>query len=534
MTSTAPIAPSAGGDQDQVEAILTAFRQFASYRLNSRQIDERRTVPPSAVLELAEMGLFGLQIDDRHGGQALSYSATSRVMEQIAAADPNLALLVGVHNSVGVAPIRTFAHPDRQAEVLPRLARGAALATIAASEPGAGSNVRAIRTFARRRPGGGYVLHGEKCWISLGSWAAFVNVFAQLVDDRDRRLGITGFLVDARNEGFRPGEEALTFGMKGIPQNRIAIEGMMLPAESRLGEEAGGLEVAQCGFMAGRALIGALSLGAMERCLQIAVRYACRRDVAGGRLIENGRTRQILAECVCSAEAVRALVYHIADELDRSGTVEEELYFACKIMGSELMWQVVDRCVQLLGARGFLDTNVVGQYFRDMRLMRIFEGATEVVTGHVGAKVLLDPAALAEMLTQRFDQASTLEPLMATLLRLAALRRADDGIRHVVSHAAGELVCWAILAAVTSSDARCGGTELGGQTASWCRQQLIGRIRAAGSDLDRGVRLPPSESLAATVAEYGLSIGDLEERLPGEATELDVLLRCEMWAPPEY
>ena len=508
-----------GGDAAR---ILEFLRSYADHRLNSRLIDERRCLPPSAVLEFGRAGLLGLQVPKRYGGQELSYRDTFRVMEQLAAIDPNLTLLVSVHNAIGIPPVLGFADEARKAAVLPALAGGTTLATIAASEPGAGSDVRAISTTATRLPTGEYLLNGAKSWISLGSWAGYVSVFAQLRDELNRPLGITGFLVEGGTPGFHPGEEVLTLGMKGIPQNHIAIRDLRLPPGALLGGEGGSLDVAQSAFMAGRAFVGATSLGAMKRCLQISGRYASRRTVATGTLLDNGRTQQILTDSVTATHAVETLVFHIASRLDGGQQVPSELYFACKILGSELMWRVVDRSVQLLGARGFLDTNIVGQYFRDFRLLRIFEGATEAVSVYLGSTVLKDPARFLNTLFAEFGATPAATALANWFDRVSASAggRNTEAHSHVLANTAGEIACWAILAAAASAKAR-GGEATDGHAARWCLDTLEDKIHSTSHG--NGALLP-ADVLLDRISAYQREVGDTEQTLPGEASGLDALL----------
>ncbi|MBB5801030.1 alkylation response protein AidB-like acyl-CoA dehydrogenase [Saccharothrix ecbatanensis] len=515
---------NAASQPDPAEPIVSFLRGYADERLNSRLIDERRGLPPSVVLELGKAGLLGLQVEREYGGRQLGHRDTFRVIEQVAAIDPNLTLLVAVHNAIGITPVRHFADRARKAEVLPVLARGAGLATIAASEPGAGSDLRAIATTARQLPDGGYLLNGDKSWISLGSWAGHVTVFAQLEAADGRPLGITGFLVEAGTPGFIPGEEILTLGMKGIPQNHIAIRDLRLPPGALLGAEGQGLAVAQSAFMAGRAFVGAVSLGAMKRCLQLAHRYASRRTVATGGLFDNGRTQQILSGNVAATHAVDALMGHMAGVLDRGAHLPDELYFAAKIMGSELMWRVVDSSVQMLGARGYLDTNIVGQYFRDYRLLRIFEGATEAVTVYLGSTVLKDPDGFCAMLAAQFGGSTAVDAVSRCLARLRVNRRgvdlSDQRNHHVLANAVGELAGWAVLAAVTAS---AGGRDVDTLTAEWCRERLYDTIRTTEQD-PRPSELFPSDTISREITGYADVIGDTEQTLPGEASHLDSLL----------
>jgi Acyl-CoA dehydrogenase, C-terminal domain len=197
------------------------------------------------------------------------------------------------------------------------------------------------------------------------------------------------------------------------------------------------------------------------------------------------------------------------------------IYFVCKAMASELMWEVVDRCVQLLGGRGFLDTSIVGQYFRDFRLIRIFEGATEVVTGYLGAWVLTGRQTFVDMLATEFGDGPTLRALAAALEFLPTGRSRADVRRHVEANVAGELACRGTLA-LAASRAAAEGEEADAAAARWCERAFQERVRIAGS---RVIELPTAASLTDEVAGYEAVVGAFGQDLPGEARELDALLR---------
>ncbi|WP_279346397.1 acyl-CoA dehydrogenase family protein [Streptomyces sp. AP-93] len=509
--------------------MIEFLREHGARRINSAVMDDRRTVTPGAILDYGNAGLFGLQVEQEFGGQQLSYRDAWRVIEQAAAIDLNLGLVVGVHNAVGVTPIRRFADPRVKSAVLPLLATGRSLATIASSEPGAGSHVRAIATTARRTADG-YVVDGTKAWTSLGSWAGHITLLARLVDEDGRRRGITAFLVEGRSEGFTPRHEAATMGMRGLPQNTIDINGLRLRRADLLGPEGAGMKVGECAFHAGRGLLSAGSVGVMKRCLQLAGRYVLRRSVATGRLIENGRVQQILSDCQAATRAVEILVGHLAAELDAGREVPDEVYSTCKIVSSELAFQVADWCVQLMGARGYLDTNQVAQIFRDIRLLRIFEGSTELLTMHLGSRLGRAPGVLEDLLVTDFDGQATLETVERAHREVSGgFPRQSTGPAaqrngQILASLGGEIACWALLSAAVARTARRTGTELDQYTDQWARHQLADRIRRA-SDRQRQFGILGADSLTDGLHAYQRSIGDVTPSLPGLDWESDVLLR---------
>lgn len=521
-----PAGRASGARADRMIGFL---REYAETRVNSRLMDERRCITPGIVLDLARQGLLGLQVEERYSGQALTYHDAFRVMEQIAAIDPSVALFLAVHNSVGMTPVNEHAAAPVRREVLPLLASGRALCTIAASEPGAAGNFQAISTRAVKQRDGSYVLSGEKRWISLGAWAEYISVFAKLEDEQQRPQGITGFLVRTDARGFHAGEEALTYGMKGLPQNYLRLEDVRVPPEMLLGREGQGRAVAQSAFNAGRLYVSVMSLGAMKRCLQIADRYARGRPVATGRLFDNGVTQAILNHCVAATRSVEQILHDLAARLDDRQDVPEQLYLACKVMASELMWEVVDRCVQMLGARGFVDTNVVGQYFRDFRLIRIFEGPTELLLVYLGREAAKHGGAYLDRLTALYGASPAVQLLRGLLEELGGPEAADPDAqtrdRHVLYAGIGELTCRGTLAAVMSARARVTGDPGDAHAAAWCERMLrdsLRRLRETRST--RQEQMPPA-SIEATIAGYARSIGDTEQALPGEDRELDRLLR---------
>ena len=517
MESTESGSPNPGAASE----MLDFLRRYSREQLDSRRMDERRGFHLSLIPDLAHAGLFGVQIPERYDGQALSHSDTIKVWRQSGAIDCNLLILLAVHNTLGVPPIQGFASEDVRSAVLPELARGRRLVTSAISEQGMGSHVRAVSASATKRPDGSYVLNGGKQWISLGADAHYVNVFARLTDENGQDAGITGFLVDASSPGFVRGPEVVTLGLKAVPQNSLSLENLHVPAERLLGVEGEGLIAAKTAFTQGRLMLAAGSLGAAMRALELTQRFARRREVATGNLADNGRIQQIIAESVAAIQAVELLVEHIAERQDADREVPEQFYFAAKILGCELMWQVVDRCVQLLGARGFVDTNVVGQFYRDYRLFRIFEGTTEAITVYLGSMILKRPQQFLSVFDD-FDVDHRLGEYLARIEKLTTTTTTGGQQRHILSNQIGELACWAILA-VLSANGRT-RSSMFAHTASWSEQQLLGKLQVA-EDSRPFADLPTVDELARHIGDFEESIGNVEQRRPGIQHDLDLLLR---------
>lgn len=501
--------------------ILGFLREYARNFLNSRVMDERRSLPPALVSDFAEVGLLGLQIPRKYGGQGLGHADMNRVFTQLGAIDANLAVFCAVHNTLGTPPVRLSASKRVKAEVLPRLAGGQALITSAISEPGIGSHVRGMTTTASRNADGSFTIDGTKKWISLGGDARYVNVFARLRDERGRPGGITGFLVDSRTPGFEIGPEMLTLGLRAVPQYDLTFRNLRVPASALLGEEGAGLDIAKTAFMGGRVVLSAMTLGAAMRSLELAQRFAKGREIATGPMAENGRIREVLADAAAGVQAAESLISHIATWQDAGEIVPDAWFFCAKILGCELGWSAIDKALQVLAARGFLDTNTVGQHFRDFRLFRIFEGSTEALTVYLGTMLVRNPEEFAKLVNQVQPTAQVLD-LVDQVAQIGANRPDDAGARHIHAAVIGELVSWTLMTAVTSHVAH--RSAMHAYTASWTEHQLRQRLRNAQLDLRRN--LPSLIEFSEHVAAYTDVIGDIDQRRwPAEEWRGDPLLR---------
>ncbi|MEO1593250.1 MAG: AMP-binding protein, partial [Cyanobacteria bacterium J06632_22] len=375
------------------DTLIQWLRDYARTSINSRMMDERRCLSPAIVLDFGNQGLLGMQVPKRYGGLELNHRSTLRVLEQLGAIDPTLALFVGLNNVLGIRPILRSARAELKDRLLPQLATGRLLAAFALTEPAAGSHPLGI--LAKAVPtDNGLHLSGQKIWSGSAAWAGVINVFVQQQDASGQPVGITGFAVEKGTPGLRQGPEALTMGMRGMVQNAVFLENVPVEAAQMLGTSGAGMVVAQDAMMYGRLAIAAASVGGMKRCAQLMLRYSQRRTISTGKLLENPVTLTRLDWVTSAIAALDSLVTVIAQRLDREQPVPEELYAVCKIVGPEFYWQTADDLVQCLGGRGYIETNMAPQILRDARILRIFEGPTEALAMYLGARVLCQPATL--------------------------------------------------------------------------------------------------------------------------------------------
>ncbi|MCI2422513.1 acyl-CoA/acyl-ACP dehydrogenase [Saccharopolyspora sp. K220] len=507
------------GHSEKTNTILEAIRWRARHRVNAELMDQRRSLSPGWQSDCAAAGLLGLTIPEEYGGHGLTWTELVDVMHQLGATNCNDYVGLMVVNTLGPPPIIHFARETLKKEILPQLASGQALSTSAISEPDMGSYLAGIKTTARRLPDGSYLLNGEKKWISLGGDARYVNVIAQLLDEHNNRLGITGFLIDtAQKPGFIVGPEERTLGLRAVPQNTLTFENLHIPPEYLLGGEGEGLRAAKNAFQTGRLLLAAGISGAAKRALRIAQTFAQDRVVATGLLAENGQIQNMAADAIAAIQAVDMLVAHTAHRLDH-GQNFDHLLFIAKAIGCEEMWRVIDDCVQILGARGFLDTNVVGQMFRDYRLFRIFEGSTHTVWGYQGAMLRKRPEEFLALVAE-FDTSPEVHELISESAEFTRTDTPGGPSRHRHTNGVGQLAGWSVLAAITSDAARRGDAHA--YTAAWCERQLRTCLQRARDALT--VELPTVAEISATIHKFDDQIGDLTQQHPGERHQMDTLL----------
>jgi natural product biosynthesis luciferase-like monooxygenase protein len=526
--ATAPTARSenaldAAASRRQADRLIDWLRGYSAKRLNSRLMDERRSIAPHVVLDFGNAGILGISIPTRFGGLGLRDADTLRVIEQLGAIDLNLAAFVGVHLALGATPVVEAADHELKARLLPMIASGRMLAAFALTEPGAGANPRALQARARR-DGEHFVLDGDKSWIGTASWAGVINVFAREVDEEGRPQGITAFAVSTENDGLKFGPEALTMGMRGMVQTSVHLRGARVDASCRLGAAGEGFEVAMEAIQVGRLGIAAMCVGALQRCAQLLMGYARQRPVVTGRLLDHGVTLERLDWMVHASRSLRTLVQQLAELRDSSRPVHTDAYAAAKVAGSEWAWQGADWLMQGLGGRGYVEPNGASQLLRDARLLRIFEGPSEALLTHLGSRVLREPSSLAAWMRGVLGAPRAAARLseLSTRLGGAVPRNGDTVQSDLVAHRCGIMAQLLIIAAALEVAEQRDATAEIVRTRSWLESQLQ-QAEARLFTLDI-IRVPGADEVVAAVSGFVAAIGDIQQTLPGEDVARDALI----------
>jgi acyl-CoA synthetase (AMP-forming)/AMP-acid ligase II/alkylation response protein AidB-like acyl-CoA dehydrogenase/acyl carrier protein len=516
--------------KQRADRVISWLQAYARDRINSQLIDERRCIPPHIVLNLGNHGVLGMQIPPQYGGLGLNNRDAMRVVEQLAAIDLTLATFVVNNDFLGIRPILRYATPAMQEELLPLLASGRELAAFALTEPTAGSNPQAIAATGIDRTHGNWELSGTKAWSGSAGWAGVINVFVKSIDPQGKPAGITGFAIRQGTAGLRAGVESLTMGMRGMVQNIVHLDRVPVGTVNLLGEPGAGMVAAQDGMLYTRLAIGAMCVGGLKRCAQLMLRYATRREIGTGRLLDNPVTLARISDLTAATTAFDTLVARIADLLDRDRFVPVEAYITCKTAGPEFLWKAADTLVQMLGGRGYIETNIASRILRDARVFRIFEGPTETLTMFLGSRVLHESTELDRFLSESLGAASVSERLRAATARInerwsgttAPFADSSAALRWK-SMLVGELATQAILlAALQGATPRTTQLE---RAIAWVDRQFELALTKALSDRPIDSVLLTARETDDLISSYTATIGDLEQTCAGEDKELDSFLR---------
>ena len=485
----------------------------------------RTRVPPSLVLDFAEQGLFGLNLPRLYGGLELSATDTMRVIEQLAGIDLTLAeFVVGHHTST--IPIVKYGAPEFRDLVLPSLAQGRKIGAFALTEEMAGSNPRALTSEAIPAGKDRWHVTGKKIWCGGAAWAGVLTFFARV---QGSERGITAFAVLRDTPGLSVAGEADTFGLRSTQQSTIEFRDMPVMRANVLGMLGNGMSVAEDALTFGRLSVGALSTGLMKRCAQLMLRYASRRAISTGLLLDNPVSRWRLARAQYAIAAIETLTYLVAAEVDTRHPLPEETLLILKIAGAELGWETADSVMQLLGGRGYIETNLVPQILRDARFLRIGEGPTETLLMQLGALIASGSTELHEFLQRRLDAPFMADELDKTSERL---RRHNPGSSPADTqwgyYLLGHQAVWTVLEACL-----CYGAPASIQqpAQAWARENVQRYLPDTWLDGSRHFMLNQQIDWTSASLAWDEGIGSLEASLGLPHDKLDPLLRLDQPAP---
>ncbi|MBO3273865.1 acyl-CoA dehydrogenase family protein [Pseudomonas schmalbachii] len=357
--------------------IRDVARQFAQERLKpfAADWDREHRFPAEALKEMADLGFLGMLVEERWDGAQTGHLAYAMALEEIAAGDGACSTIMSVHNSVGCMPIAKFGTDEQKERFLRPLARGEQIGAFALTEPQAGSDASDLRTKARR-DGDHYVLNGSKQFITSGSHAGVVIVFA-VTDPAAGKKGISAFIVPTDSPGYSVVRVEDKLGQHASDTCQIQFDDLRLPASCRLGEEGEGYRIALSNLEGGRIGIASQSVGMARAALEYACEYAHERKTFGKPIIEHQAVAFRLADMATQIAVARQMVHHAASLREAGLPCLTEASMA-KLFASEMAEKVCSAAIQTLGGYGYLNDFPVERIYRDVRVCQIYEGTSDV------------------------------------------------------------------------------------------------------------------------------------------------------------
>ena len=361
---------------DQHAMLRESVRRFAREQLwpNAARWDRDRHFPREELAALGAMGLFGVAIPEQWDGAGMDYTALAIACEEVAAGEAATATIISVNNLV--AGILAGYGDEHQKETFLRpLARGEMHGAFCLSEPHVGSDAAAITTRAEKS-GDHYLLNGVKQFVTSGKNADMAVVFA-VTDKGAGKKGISAFVVPTATPGWSVARLEEKTGQRASDTAQIVLEGCKVPAANLLGGEGMGYRVALANLESGRVNIAALATGVARAALEAALAYAKQRKSMGKALIEHQAVSFRLADMATQIEAARQLYLHAAALRDAGAPCLKEASMA-KLFASEMAEKVCSDAIQIHGGYGYVSDFPVERLWRDVRVCRIYEGASDI------------------------------------------------------------------------------------------------------------------------------------------------------------
>ena len=368
-------------DEETLTLLLDSVSRFVREVLvpNENLVAETDEIPQAIVAQMRELGLFGLSIPEQYGGLQLTMEEEVRVAFEIARTSPAFRSLIGTNNGIGSQGIVIDGTPEQKQYYLPKLAAGDIIGAFALTEPGAGSDAASLRTTAVREGNGDfYLLNGSKRYITNAPEASIFTVMAR-TDPTKRGAGaISAFIVERDTPGLSLGKVDKKMGQRGAHTCDVIFENCRVPAANLIGGKEGvGFKTAMKVLDKGRLHIAAVCVGAAERMLDDALRYAMERQQFGQPIAEFQLIQAMLADSKTEIYAARCMVIDAARLRDNGADVATEAS-CCKLFASEMCGRVADRSVQIHGGAGYVAEYAAERFYRDVRLFRIYEGTSQI------------------------------------------------------------------------------------------------------------------------------------------------------------
>jgi alkylation response protein AidB-like acyl-CoA dehydrogenase len=363
---------------EEESLVQSMARDFAEAELIPRAArhDREARLDPEVIRQMSELGLMGFIVPQELGGAGMGNLVLSLVLEEINRGCASTGVTLSVHNSLVCSPINKYGSGELKREWLPKLASGEILGAYALTEPNSGSDAAALRTRADK-DGDDWVLNGTKIWVTTGSLAGVVVVYARTNPDVPKAKGITAFVVSSDTPGFKVGKHEKKVGIRGSPAVELEFQDMRVPNSRILGEIDRGFPIALDTLDGGRIGIAAQAVGIGRACLEASIKYAKERSQFGKPISSFQAIQWKLADMAARIDAARLMVHRAAWLRDQGEPCGRQAAQA-KLLASQACNFAADECLQIHGGAGYTDHFPVERLFRDARITEIYEGVTDI------------------------------------------------------------------------------------------------------------------------------------------------------------
>jgi isovaleryl-CoA dehydrogenase len=371
---------------ETAEMLRESVASFAQSEVapKAAEIDRNNEFPRSLWTQMGDVGLLGITVEEEYGGAGMGYLEHMIAVEEMSRASGSVGLSYGAHSNLCVNQLRRNGNHDQKSRYLPKLISGEHIGALSMSEPGAGSDVVALRTRADKK-GDRYILNGSKMWCTNGPDADTLVVYARTKADAGPR-GITAFIIEKNFKGFRPSQKLDKLGMRGSSTSELVFEDCEVPEENVLGQVNEGVRVLMSGLDYERLVLSGGPLGLMQAAMDVVIPYVHEREQFGQPIGEFQLMQGKLADMYVTLNASKAYAYAVAKSCDRGDTTRIDAAGVILYTAERATWMALE-AIQCLGGNGYINDYPTGRLLRDAKLYEIGAGTSEIRRWLIGREL---------------------------------------------------------------------------------------------------------------------------------------------------
>jgi alkylation response protein AidB-like acyl-CoA dehydrogenase len=364
---------------EEQRMVQQMVRGFAQEEIGPiiKEFDRKGEMPPFILPRMAELGILGICLPVRYGGQGMDYVSLGLACEELEAVDSTLRVVMSVHMGLNSMALLQWGTPEQIERFLVPQARGEKIGCFGLTESGAGSDVAAIASTAKRK-GDQYIINGEKMWISLATKSDHALIVARTdLEAPDPHDGLTAFMVELDRAGVNKGDIHGKLGVRAGSTGWLSFQDVGIPTDNRIGEEGEGFRIAMSCLDNGRYTVAAGATGLIRASLEASVKYAGERKAFGREIGKFQLVQQKIAHMVKSYEAAR-LLYLRAGWMKNEGVRNSRETSLAKWFATDASFEAASEAIQIHGAYGYSDEYDVERYLRNAKGAIIYEGTSEI------------------------------------------------------------------------------------------------------------------------------------------------------------